>query len=229
MNNETTTERKIRLLAGYSMGISCFSPAMNLYVIQKLHNIKNVSYLRMCWSVYPQQVGLRLIQVGIVTQIKEYLNPWVAFGVMGVLQGFIYGHANVNFSRQLFTNCNFKINFMFRGTIYAATRDVISQGIPFMLSNKISNCTILKRFLPNDIIRQWTSLIGCSIVSVYLSHPFHVCQTEMQTNQLSYKQSFLKAYRDHGLKFVWKGVESRIGLLIITNIFNEIFLKPAWK
>lgn len=36
------------------------------------------------------------LQMTAATPIKEHLNPWAAFAAVGVLQGGVYGHANIH-------------------------------------------------------------------------------------------------------------------------------------
>jgi len=228
-----TDSRRQKMFAGYSLGISLFSPMANLYQIKRLHPSVNPSYLRMCASIYPHQVGLRMLQVNLATPVKEHMNPWLAFGTLGVLQGCVYGQANVSFAKKLNLTRSLKLRNIFRGSGYAGVRDVISQGVPFMFSKKFSQRYLDPIWPSNDpftnSVKHWSSVISTSVVATYLSHGFHVCQTEMQTNtSLSYSGAIRQVYKDHGWRFLRKGAEARVGLLLVTNIFNEIFLKPAW-
>mmetsp|Transcript_10146 Transcript_10146/g.16402 ORF Transcript_10146/g.16402 Transcript_10146/m.16402 type:complete len:302 (+) Transcript_10146:100-1005(+) len=234
------TVKEEMMMAGYGLGLSLFSPVANLYQLAALYpNVKSMLCssrgltFRICSSIYPQQVALRIAQVNLGTPVKDHLSPWVAFGVLGVLQGAVYGHANINFARKLKIDKTLKLSMIFRGSGFAALRDTISQGIPFMLSDAIrTKC--LDPILPskdpfNNHAKRWSSLIYCSIVSTYLSQGFHNCQTAMQTHpELSYVGSLNSMMKTHGVRFLWKGAEARVGLLVVTNIFNEVFLKPIW-
>jgi len=79
-------------------------------------------------------------------------------------------------------------------------------------------------------VKHWGAFLGCSVVSTYLSQGLHNCQTAMQThNEMTHIGAVRSMIREHGIRFLWKGAEARVGLLVITNIFNEIFLKPVWN
>mmetsp|Transcript_4336 Transcript_4336/g.6502 ORF Transcript_4336/g.6502 Transcript_4336/m.6502 type:complete len:323 (-) Transcript_4336:139-1107(-) len=244
------------LFLGYSAAVTLFSPAMNLYQIARLNpgaltklasssgSSLVFTNFRLVASIIPHQIALRMLQVNLSTPVKDHLDPWLAFATLGVLQGAVYGQANVNFARRLglsgpvAATVSIGQNItamrgMFRGSLFACCRDVISQGVPFMLSHKFSE-KYLDPVLPGRdsrtmAIKHWTSVMGISIVSTHLSHGFHVCQTAMQTDpKLGYVESVKYVYKTHGVKALWKGVGARVGLLMMTNCFNEIFLKPAW-
>jgi len=225
--------RRQALFAGYSLGISVFSPMMNLYQITRLNPGVKASYLRLCTSIYPQQAALRMVQVNVATPIKDNMNPWVAFAALGVLQGGIYGHANIELARRLGVGSAVKLSGIFRGSLFAFARDIISQGGPFMLSHRFSE-RYLDPVLPSTdkttvTAKHWISVRRISVVAIYVSHGFHVCQTAMQMSQsLSYWGAMRHVYARHGIRFLINGAEARVGLLLVTNIFNEIFLKPAW-
>jgi hypothetical protein len=232
--------RRQLLLAGYSLSISAFSPMMNLYQIMQLQSTKAVNIGvakmgRMVTAVYPQQVALRMAQVNLATPVKENMNPWVAFCVLGVLQGAVYGQGNISFARMLGLEkvANFSIRTMFRGSIFAGLRDIISQGVPFMLSKSLS-----QRFLdpivpantgPSKMFKHWFSVLSLSVASTYISHGFHVCQTTMQTQNVGYAQAVRSLSKERGIAGFWfVGARARVALLLVTNVFNELFLKPAW-
>ncbi len=56
---------------------------------------------RLSAIVFPVQTFLKSIQMNISTPVKEYLNPWMAFAVVGILQGGVYGQCNMYFSKTL--------------------------------------------------------------------------------------------------------------------------------
>ena len=74
--------------------------------------------------------------MNLATPVKEYVNPWVAFGVVGVLQGSVYGQCTTYVSRalSLAKGADVSLQGMFRGAGFAAVRDTLSQGVPFMCS-----------------------------------------------------------------------------------------------
>lgn len=204
----------------YSLGITCFSPTSNLYQITRLYNLNFTSNLRLLGPVLLPQSILRYSQLHFSEYIKSLFSPWLAFGAIGVLQGGIYGHANHYFSHRLGLPLKTGLlKSVFRGSPFAANRDIVSQGIPFMITDKYQN--------QQTPLQYWSLLIGSSISSTYLSHPLHNCQVLLQTNSnLSYSDAIRELVKN---KSYFKGAESRIGLLLVTNIFNELFLKPVWK
>jgi len=235
-----TYAKKQILMVGYGVSLSLFSPMANLYQLRALYPCIRARLLespglatRLCASIYGQQVLLRIMQVNLSSPVKDHLSPWLAFGVMGVLQGGVYGHANIHFARKLNIDRTLTMSMIFRGSWFAFARDMISQGVPFMFSDTVRT-TMLDRVAPaqdhmSSSVKQWSSLIGCSIVSTYLSQGFHNCQTAMQTHHdMSSVGAFRSMMQKHGVSFMWKGAEARVGLLLVTNVFNEIFLKPVW-
>lgn len=233
--------KKQILMAGYGLSLSLFSPLANLRMLKavypsikaQLHESPGLAY-RLCASIYGQQVLLRIGQVNLSSPVKEHLSPWLAFGVMGVLQGGVYGHANVHFARKLGIDRTLTMGMIFRGSWFAFTRDMISQGIPFMFSETVRE-KVLDGVVPatdavSSNVKHWGALIGTSVVATYMSHGLHNCQTAMQTNhEMTSVGAFRSMVQKHGVSFLWKGAEARVGLLLVTNIFNEIFLKPVWQ
>lgn len=57
--------------------------------------------VRLAGAVFPGQMFLKCAQVNIATVMKEAVNPWMAFGMMGLLQNVIAAHMNIHFSKQL--------------------------------------------------------------------------------------------------------------------------------
>lgn len=75
----------------------------------------------------------------------------------------------------------------------------------------------------------WSAILSTSIVATFLSQGFQNCQIHMQSNaHLSYVTTLSDIYKRNGLKFVYKGAEARVGLLLYVNILNEAILKQAW-
>ena len=236
-NNKPDQLEKQKLMLGYSLGISFFSPMANLYQVQKLYFNKSGLKafdrvgMRLCSRIYFQQVLLRMLQLNFSTPIKENLSAWPAFASIGILQGAVYGHANIYFAKQYNIDSLLSYKNMFRGSGYAAIRDMISQGIPFMFCDNLRQAAIDPVLSPycNHQVCHWTALVTTSIFATYLSQGLHNCQVAMQTHHdLGYVNAVKHMHKQHGIKFMYKGVESRVVLLLITNVFNEIFLKPAW-
>jgi hypothetical protein len=235
-----TFAEKQPYIVGYGAAISCISPLASSYQLSKLYNLKPTTpqLLRMSAQVFPQQVLLKAIQMNASTPVKEHLNPWAAFAVVGVLQGAVYGQANVHFSQALQLGKTVSLLGVFRGSGFAAVRDTLSQGVPYMCSDAVrSNVLdpVWKTSSANDddkisqSIKQWTSVISTSIVATYMSQGFHNCQITMQADQsLGYVQAVKSVVKQHGMKGMIRGAEARVGLLLVVNVLNELLLKPAW-
>ena len=54
------------------------------------------------------------------------------------MQGAVYGHANINFSRAWGVGRDAKLRGMCRGWAFGAARDVVSQGVPFLLADAVA-------------------------------------------------------------------------------------------
>lgn len=198
----------------YSLSISLFSPLSNLYQLSKLNNFPLYNNIKLCANIYPSQVFLRFFQIELSTEIKKISNPWIAFGSIGILQGLVYGHANIFFSKRLLLNSSY--NNILKGSFFAFGRDIISQGVPYMYSENLFN-------------NKYLSVITLSVISTYLSQGIHNCQTTLQTTNIRSINVIPYLYNKHNFSFLWKGVSGRMGLLLITNLLNEHFLKPCWK
>lgn len=219
----------------YSAAITCFSPTSNLYQLTGLYKKPFLTNLHLVPRIFPQQMLLRYSQLHISGFFKEHFSPLTAFGIIGVLQGGIYGHANLYYSQELgiqkkplkFNYGSFYNNF--RGSLFGGPRDIISQGIPFMFSSKLEDhlkesFTVLANYPTGT---KWGSLLSVSVFSTYLSHPLHNCQILRQTESgLSSLETIKKIIFSRHL---FRGAESRVFLLFITNVFNEIFIKPVWS
>ena len=99
----TLVEKQPYLFA-YGAGISVFSPYASIYQLVKLNPqvvTTNTRMLTLAATVFPIQTLLKAIQMNIGTPVKEVLNPWAAFAVVGILQGGVYGQCNIYFSKQL--------------------------------------------------------------------------------------------------------------------------------
>jgi len=225
-------------LLGYGFTISLFSPSASLYQLCKLNPQVKLSAKGMgslAFRILPHQTILKTLQMNASTPVKEYLNPWAAFGFVGILQGGVYGQANIFFAKQLQFPKSISYKGMFRGVAFAGSRDVLSQGIPFMLSQEVKQTIFdpiwkTEHESASSKIKTWISIIGTSIFATYVSQGAHNCQIIMQPNQnLSYAEAVQHAWRYNGVSLLYKGAEARVGLLIIVNILNELLLKPAWS
>jgi hypothetical protein len=220
----------------YGAAISVFSPTATAYQLSKLYNLKPTlgRLIRLSAPIFPAQTALKAIQMNSSTPVKEYLNPWAAFAVIGVLQGGVYGQCNVHFSRALELGKTVSLKGVFRGSAFAGSRDMISQGVPFMCSQTIRESLLdpiwkTEKGTTEDKAKQWTSVLSTSVVATYLSQGFHNFQISMQADQsLSYVQAVKSVTGQHGFKALYKGAEARVGLLLIVNVLNELLLKPAW-
>jgi hypothetical protein len=213
----------------HSSIISCISPISSLNQITQLYPQyykKNIllQNLKQIPKIYPYQVVLRYSQLHLSTMCKEYCSPILAFGLIGILQGGIYGHSNLFFSKNMKITNNIKLSHYFKGPIFASTRDIISQGIPFTF---VSNLYELSS--RENKIYYYSCLFGLSITSTFLSHPLHCLQVFCQNNP-SYPQIKVAQYmiKKHNLNLFYKGISGRIVLLFITNLCNDLFLKEIW-
>ena len=144
--------------------------------------------------------ALKFIQIQLATPVKEHLNPWVAFTVVGVLQGAVYGQANVFLANAfgIQSNSSFKfdaslIRRWLRGSAWAGGRDCLSQGVPFMMSESVDNVLLepICKALSLDStegssvasIRKPAAVMIASVCATYLSQGMHNCQITMQANQ----------------------------------------------
>ena len=219
--------QKEKCLLFHSFSLTFFSPLAGLYQIIKLNNIgspnkitnkilfKNMRYVP---NIFPQQVLLRYTQTHIATKCKEYLNPALAFGIIGILQGGIYGHSNLYLSKKMNIINNIKISQYLKGPAFAVSRDIISQGITFQLMHDH----------PKNIY-YYPTLLAISTGTTILSHPFHCMQILNQTNYKKNQYEIMKyTIKTYKWSLFYRGIESRIVLLFFTNLFNDIFLKNLW-
>jgi len=238
MRPKSLVERQPYFLA-YGAGISVFSPYASIYQLVRLNpqiTTTNARMLRLAAYVFPIQTVLKTIQMNIGTKVKEFLNPWACFAVVGIIQGGVYGQCNIYFSKQLGIAKEANFKGMFRGAAFAAGRDVVSQGVPFMCSPLVKKY-IVETIFPNDdhtsdlalSAKQWGSVLSTSVVSTYGSQFFQNCQISMQANQeLSYAGTLKSVFERNGMSVFYKGAEARVGLLLVVNVLNELLLKPAW-
>ena len=130
---------------------------------------------------------------------------------------------------------------VFRGSVFAACRDTISQGVPFMLSSSVRERIfdpLLDASHDDDddnsdsaasLAAHWGSVILTSVAATVASQGLHNAQITMQADQsLSYASAVKSLWRNNGMGMMVRGAEARIGLLLVVNILNELILKPAW-
>jgi hypothetical protein len=239
MRPKTLLERQPYIVA-YGAGISVFSPYASIYQMVRLNPevvVTNARMMSLAARVFPIQTLLKSIQMNIGTKVKEVLNPWAAFAVVGILQGGVYGQCNIFFSKELGIAKKASLLGMFRGVAFAAGRDTISQGVPFMCSAFVKK-HVIEAVFPTDehtsdtikSVKQWASVLSTSVVSTYASQFFQNCQITMQANQeLGYAGTLQHVFKRNGMSVFYKGAEARVGLLIVVNVLNELLLKPAWE
>jgi hypothetical protein len=130
---------------------------------------------------------------------------------------------------------------MFRGSAFAGARDMLSQGIPFVLSEPF-RVRVLDRLLvvpaaaeeeqsmtTVSAIKHWTSVLSTSVLATYLSQGLHNGQIQMQADpSLGYAAAVQRVTGQHGIAVLYRGAEARVGLLLVVNVLNELLLKPAW-
>jgi hypothetical protein len=233
----TFSEKQPYIIA-YGAAISLVSPAATAYQLCRLYKISKPpsQLLRMSMAILPHQTVLKAIQMNASTPVKDYLNPWAAFAVVGILQGGVYGQCNVHFSKALqLGKTAASWTGIFRGSVFAGTRDMLSQGVPFMCSGAVRTNLLdaVWETAPEDTtahaVKHWTSLLSTSVVATYLSQGLHNSQIAMQADQsLSYGRVLSKVWTEHGVAALYRGAEARVGLLLVVNVLNELLLKPAW-
>lgn len=225
---------------GYGAGISLFSPVASGYQLLKLNNkpVVTRTVLQASAKIFPQQCLLKCAQMNCAAPVKEYFNPWVAFSVVGVLQGGVYGQSTIHFSKEWGLGKKASLKGMFRGAVFAGARDTLSQGIPFMMSTPFRKA-VLDPIFPDGVgayattrafAKQWAAVLLTSVGATYMSQGMHNCQIKMQSDQtLSYAKTLKVLLAQNGISTLWRGAEARVGLLLVVNLLNELLLKPAWE
>ena len=228
-------------LLAYGGAISLFSPAASAYQLCKLYRkpVATRTLLRTSFAIFPHQTLLKATQMNLCTPVKEHLNPWAAFAMVGVLQGVVYGQANVHLTQSFKLVKNvpaLTVAAVFRGSAFAAGRDTISQGAPFVLSSSVREAVfdpLVSSTLGDGktaaTASHWGSVIATSVAATVASQGLHNAQITMQADQsLTYSSVMRTLWAKNGMGLFVRGVEARIGLLLVVNLLNEAILKRAW-
>lgn len=82
-------------LLAYGAAISCFSPLATVYQQVKLNpiicaDVTWATMVQLSLAIYPMQTVLKYLQMNASTPVKQYVNPWVAFALVGILQGILF-------------------------------------------------------------------------------------------------------------------------------------------
>ncbi len=236
MRDKTWAEKQ-PYLGLYAACISTVSPGLTAWQLCRVYgrSVPPMQLARMSLGIFPHQTALKALQMNMATPIKEHLNPWCAFGVVGVLQGAVYGQCNVHFSRALkLTTAATLSAGMLRGSAFAGLRDTISQGVPFVYSAQVQATLVdpvLKPEGPDSGhgLRRALSVMGTSIAATFMSQSAHNCQITMQADpSLTYGRAVQQLWAQHGVRVLWMGGSARVLLLLLVNGLNELVLKQAW-
>ena len=232
-------------LCAYSGIISVVSPALTGWQLCRVYSksVPPMTLARIGLGILPHQTALKCLQMNTATPVKEYASPWLAFGLVGVLQGAVYGQANITFSRALkLSTATVSLAGMFRGSLFAGARDTISQGVPFMLSGSFQAQIVDPLLCPTPTdghaaegdtvgagVRRAVAVICTSIGATFASQGAHNCQIRMQADHaLSYSGAVRTLWAEHGPRILYMGGSARIALLLLVNGLNEVLLKKAW-
>ena len=220
----------------YGAGISIFSAPASAYQLCRLYKaaVPPSEMAKAACRILPHQTLLKLTQMNASAPVKELINPWAAFAVVGILQGGVYGQSSVHFAKAFSLVAKApSLAGMFRGSMFAAGRDSLSQGIPFVLADPFRR-TVVDRVVASDsdlakMAKKWGSLILTSIGATVASQGLHNGQLRMQSDQsLTYARALRSLVNQFGPSFLWRGAEARVGLLLVVNVLNELILKPCW-
>lgn len=196
--------------------------------------------------IWPHQCLLKWLQMNTCTPVKELVNPWLAFAGVGVLQGGVYGQCTTYVSKTLSLSKHLEEvspRAMFRGAAFAAVRDTVSQGAPFMLSGLVQQNLVdpVYQALGGDKrdgeagslghgLRRATAVFGTSVSATVASQLPHNAQIRMQADpSVGYRTVVQTLFREHGAKAFYMGSHARIALLLVVNALNEVVLKQAWE
>ena len=230
------------IFLAYGAGISLVSPTLTGWQLTKVFSRPTPfpTLARLGAQIFPHQVALKAMQMNAATPVKECASPWLAFGLVGVLQGGVYGQCTVHYSRALKLAKEVSIAGLFRGSVFAGVRDTISQGVPFMCSASVQAALVdpLLAMTPlpeadsasGSAVRKVVAVGSTSVAATFASQFFHNAQIKMQgDHSLSYPKAVSSIWREHGVKVLWMGGSARVALLLLVNGLNEALLKRAWN
>ena len=196
----------------YCGGLSIITPPLVGYNLKSLYGSTSLPY---CWGtlkMFPYQFVLRGGQLALATELKNQTHPLVAFSSIGIFQGIIYGHVNQTWAHFFPKIQKMRPNMM-RGILFAANRDMISQGIPFLM---------------NDY--GLGAVLATSFFSILLSQGFHNCQTIMQMNRYeTYLSTIQNGFSKYKYGLFYKGYFSRVLMMMGVNTLNYLFLRDIWN
>ena len=172
----------------YGAGISIFSAPASAYQLCRLYKaaVPPSEMAKAACRILPHQTLLKLAQMNASAPVKRAHQPWAAFAVVGILQGGVYGQSSVHFAKAFSLVAKApSLAGMFRGSMFAAGRDSLSQGIPFVLADPFRR-TVVDRVVAADsdlakMAKKWGSLILTSIGATVASQGLHNGQLRMQS------------------------------------------------
>ena len=172
-------------------------------------------------ALLPYQTLLKTAQVSMCLPMQEWVPAPMMFAAMGVLQGGVYGHTVIHLTKRWkLTTTTPSPTGMFRGAMFAASRDSVSQGLAFSTTIPIFDTILGKTPLSRKLD------VACTAgVATLLSQGFHNAQSLMQSDStIGYGDTLRKLWSTHGVRAFWMGVEARIVLVVLVNVLNDVFL-----
>lgn len=202
----------------YCSSLSLITPTLAGFNFQALYTVKTIPtlpYLRGTLKMFPYQMLLRGGQLSLATEIKQQTHPALAFASIGLMQGVIYGHINTTWAR--YAKIATVTSAPMRGGIFAACRDLLSQGLPYYAGTRVNKTE-------GHLI-----VVGAvSAASVLASQGFHNYQTLMQINKRSYLGTIHHGWKTYRWKIMYAGYSSRVVIMMVTNMLNFLLLDKIW-
>lgn len=197
----------------YSLIMGSLTSGMVYSGLLRLREIKFKSYKHSFLEVsrnVPYQIILKRFQMELAREINEPCGTLVSFGIVGLTQGMIYNQAVCQFK-----GIPLKQNYLFRGCLVGSIRDMVSQGIPYIVNSEKTESTYCRL----------VSTLVTSILCTFGSHIFHNIQITMQSHpHLDYQRTLIYMKNVHGFRSFYNGLSSRLFLLSVTNILNVTLL-----
>ena len=229
-------------IALYSGIISTLSPSLTTLQLLKTfdRSISAKELATISIRIFPHQCFLKWAQMNAATPVKEHANPWLAFGVVGVLQGGVYGQCTTYVSKLLgLAKKPPKLQDLLRGSAFAGSRDTISQGVPFAYSATVQSLVVDPLYSSvmgpvsgddaSQPVRRMAAVMSCSIGATVASQFPHNCQIRMQADpSLGYAGVVRVLTSEFGIRAFYMGASARVALLLVVNSLNELVLKKAW-